>query len=247
MKSGEIEYVQRIGEAGVRHLLEKPFSGEKAGQYLIDIGRILRHLEPYRGRVLDLGCGSGWTSIFLAKAGFVVTGVDLCPDMIALARRRLASYAGAAVDFRVADYEALDFAGVFDAVLFYDALHHAEDERLALEKAHRALRPGGLCLCYEPGAGHAAYPESIEARERFGVTEKDMPPARILELGEAVGFATRQLVAYDYAGRQLKRERSAYRRLASRLRRCVEAVTGPEPFEAEAMKRNIVLLKKGGA
>src|SRR5579875_3895069 len=38
-------------------------------------------------RVLDLGCGSGWLSIFLARQGFFVTGVDLAEHAVELARQ----------------------------------------------------------------------------------------------------------------------------------------------------------------
>jgi hypothetical protein len=71
---------------------------------------------------------------------------------------------------------------------FYDALHHAENERAALASPCRALRPGGVVVTMEPGEGHAKSPGAVEARRLYGVNEKDMPPAYLLELGRAVGF-----------------------------------------------------------
>ena len=247
MKQGEIDYVKTAGPKAAAELKGKPFSVPKRGLLLQDIGRMIWHLEPYRGRLLDMGCGSGWTSIFLAKAGFEVVGVDISPDMIHLAKSALADYPGTQVDFRVADYEALSYEAEFNAVVFYDSLHHAEDELLCLEKAYAALRPGGLCICYEPGEGHAESTKSKEAVQRFGVNEKDMPPRRIMELGEQVGFEVRQLVGYKYAGKALRPRRSALKRYCHKIERCWKILSTSDPFRDESRERNIVLLKKGSA
>jgi 2-polyprenyl-3-methyl-5-hydroxy-6-metoxy-1,4-benzoquinol methylase len=51
------------------------------------------------GRALDLGCGTGAQSVFLAREGWEVTAVDAVPRALAAARRR-AEAAGVAVDFR---------------------------------------------------------------------------------------------------------------------------------------------------
>src|SRR5262249_40316386 len=77
----------------------------------------------------------------------------------------------------------LPFACEFDSAVFYDSLHHAVDESAALRGAYRALRPGGVCVTSEPGAGHECSPEAREAVARYGVTEKSMPPRRVIELG----------------------------------------------------------------
>lgn len=59
-------------------------------------------------RILDIGCGAGTNSLFLAKNGFKVTGVDIADGAIAAARSR-AEAAGLKVDFRVGDALALPF------------------------------------------------------------------------------------------------------------------------------------------
>src|SRR5262249_13027987 len=74
----------------------------------------------------------------------------------------------------------------FDAVVFFDSLHHAIDERAALAGAYRALRRGGMCVALEPGRGHAK--KSREIDREFDVTDKDMPPSRICRLGRGGGF-----------------------------------------------------------
>lgn len=186
-KSGEIAYLGALGPDGRRHAINKPFSDEACGRYLTRIGVILDLLPPPPLRVLDLGCGTGWTSVFLARCGYEVVGQDIAPDMIDGARE-MADREGAGATFVVSDYEALPYREDFGAALFFDSLHHAEDERAALASTHQALRPGGVLVLSEPGAGHGAAPDSQSAMAEFNVTEKDMPPWRTRRLLREVGF-----------------------------------------------------------
>jgi SAM-dependent methyltransferase len=105
------------------------------------------------------------------------------------------------------------FDDAFDAVVFFDALHHAVDERAAVGAAYRALRPGGVCVTAEPGRGHAGAADSVAAVRRFGVTERDMPPARVIAAGRAAGFRRFRVYphgshlgqfTYNYAGGSLR-------------------------------------------
>lgn len=187
-KQAEIDYPDRIGEAGRTHLRGKPFSDAEAPSRLIAMGAILGLLPPRPADILDCGVGGGWTSRFLARAGYRVVGVDISPRMIAIAEEDRAREGLAGVSLQVSDYETSPFAEQFGAVLFFDALHHAEDEAAAIGAAYRALRPGGVLVTYEPGEGHAASEAGAHARAEWGVTEKDMPPWRIIELARALGM-----------------------------------------------------------
>lgn len=195
-KQAEIDYLKNLGDEGLRHAAGKPFSDDHCGEHLLGLGAILALLPPPPLRILDLGCGSGWTSWFLAKRGYEVLGVDISEDFIRLAETERAGLPN--LRFQVLDYEGMAFAAAFDAAVFFDALHHAEDEGLALEKAWRALRPGGICLCLEPGKGHTKAGTTAEAAARYGVTEKDMPPSKIIDLAKRAGF--RKFEVYPGAG-----------------------------------------------
>ena len=183
-KQGEIDYVKNLDACAVRHAQGKPFTDPACGQHFLNLGLIFSLLPPPPARVLDLGIGAGWTSTFLAQRGYYVVGVDIAPDMIALAQQQIGNELN--LHFLAADYERLEYRDEFDAAIFYDALHHAEDELEALAGAHRALKAGGVCITVEPGSGHAL--SALDTVTRFGVTEKDMPPARIIELGQRIGF-----------------------------------------------------------
>jgi SAM-dependent methyltransferase len=206
-KQHEIDYPVQIGDS-LAHAAAKPFSDPQCGQYLIRIGTMMSLLPRTPARVLDLGCGTGWTSRFFARAGYDVVGVDIAPEMIRVANECRAAEKLSGVSFLVSDYETLAFRDEFDAVVFFDCLHHADDEALAIRKAFAALKPGGVLLADEPGVGHSTTPESLAAMAKYGVTEKDMPPSRIVELGRAAGFdafrvfpAPEALASAVYTGR----------------------------------------------
>ena len=187
-KQDEIDYLRRAGADAAEHAAAKPFSDPNCGMYLIRIGALMSLLPPRPARVLDLGCGTGWTSLFFARAGYEVVGADISPDMIQRANALRDAEGLTNVSFVVSDYEALTYHSEFDAVVFFHSLHHADDEALAVRKAFAALEPGGVLLADEPGVGHATSTDSLEAVARFGVTEKELPPAHLVELGRAAGF-----------------------------------------------------------
>src|SRR5687768_16803425 len=68
-KQGEIEYLSKISAQARLDAFEKPFRDADCGSYLRDMGAIFDLLPPPPARLLDLGCGSGWTSILFARRG----------------------------------------------------------------------------------------------------------------------------------------------------------------------------------
>jgi SAM-dependent methyltransferase len=101
------------------------------------------------GRVLEIGCGSGYgTRLILDRFGAAtVDAVDLDPRAVAAAQRRLTVYGDRV---RVALGSATDLAEAvgaadasYDAVFDFAIIHHIEDWRAALAEVARVLRPGG--------------------------------------------------------------------------------------------------------
>lgn len=137
---------------------------------------------------MDMGCGTGWTSILFAKKGYIVDGQDISGDMIELANKNKNVENLSNVNFFVSDYETLNSSDKYDCAVFYDSLHHAEDEKSALKAAFNILKKNGTLIALEPGEGHSKATSSIEASEKYGVTEKDMPPYHIINVGKEVGF-----------------------------------------------------------
>jgi ubiquinone/menaquinone biosynthesis C-methylase UbiE len=102
------------------------------------------------GRALDLGCGTGVVALALARRGFDVVGVDHSPEMLELARRKLAR-AGLSAELETGDVRSLRFGdGEFDCVTIQGLLHHLEELDPCLREATRVLRPGGFLYVSEP-------------------------------------------------------------------------------------------------
>jgi len=224
-KEGEKAYYERLGAEGRRHARNKPFSDDDCGKYLADLGSLLLMLEPPPRSLLDLGCGAGWTSIFLARAGYEVLGVDISADAIALARGAAGEGGAAGASFTVADYEGFKADRLFDYVLFYDALHHAEDERAAIAAAYGALKPGGVMFAFEPGSGHGRSEGARHAMSTYGVHEKDMSPGHIWRLGRGAGFRRALFLPtpHDLARHVYRRD---YLRVRGRLGMAAEKAWG---------------------
>lgn len=233
-KQGEIDYVAKLAPAEIAHVLNKPFSDAKCGQYLMDVGLILSLIPPPPARLLDLGVGPGWTSLLFAQRGYDVVGVDLAPAMIELARENQVRAGVTNLQFLVGDYETLAEQPSFDIAVFYDALHHAEDEERALAAAWLALKAGGVCVTAEPGAEHGSDAGAQAAAARFGVTEKSMPPRRIIDIGRRVGFASFEVYERPMP-RLLAREPDQWR--LKTLRRAVGAML-KDPWRALFARRH---------
>lgn len=99
-------------------------------------------LDPRAGeRILDAGTGTGWTARRVAARGARVTGIDIGAGVIEAAAKLDPT---GAIDFRVADTEALHFPdGHFDGVIStFGVMFTGNPERAARELA-RVVRPGG--------------------------------------------------------------------------------------------------------
>jgi ubiquinone/menaquinone biosynthesis C-methylase UbiE/predicted ester cyclase len=100
------------------------------------------------GEVLELAAGTARNLPFYPE-GVRVTGVELSPEMAALARRR-AEDLGRQIDMRVGDAEGLDFPNEsFDTVVCTYGLCTIPDDAAAVREARRVLRPGGRILLAE--------------------------------------------------------------------------------------------------
>jgi len=111
--------------------------------------------------VLDLGCGSGWLSVFLARAGFTVIGVDVAQHAIELGQGWAATE-GLAIDFRVQDICDLNLpAGHFGSVVANSIFEHLTLDlaEKTVQSLTRVLKPGGVFLgCFDKvGTGPGEY------------------------------------------------------------------------------------------
>ena len=113
------------------------------------IGKIYPHMQAYLkpgDRVVDLGCGAGSITLFLEEQGAQISGIDLAPGLIALAREE-AIQRGAKADFIQADVLTYPLGeGVFDLVVcFGNPLTDFPHDTFPSfrERVFQALKPGG--------------------------------------------------------------------------------------------------------
>jgi SAM-dependent methyltransferase len=93
--------------------------------------------------LLEIGVGVGTDFVRFARAGAVVTGVDLTEHAVALTRRRL-ELEGLSGELFVADAEQLPFSDAsFDRVYSWGVLHHTPNTGQAVREAVRVLAPDG--------------------------------------------------------------------------------------------------------
>ena len=103
--------------------------------------------DGYRGRtVLEVGCGAGVDLARFAKGGADVTGVDLAPSAIALARANFEQQ-GLLGRFEVADGERLPFPdNTFDLVYVHGVVQYTANPRQLVDECRRVLKPGGQAV-----------------------------------------------------------------------------------------------------
>ncbi len=143
--------------------------------------RMIRHLQAQPiapgPSLLDFGCGTGHFALRLAEVGFRVTGVDIAPAMLRMARLRRARPSPHFV--RVESRPGLPFrSATFDVLWTHAVLEHVPDadfERVVAELA-RVLVPGGLVVLCEntfrhhrrtSELGHVVFRSEQEYRTAF--------------------------------------------------------------------------------
>ena len=104
-------------------------------------------------RTIDFGCGAGNYAVWLARQGFEVTGIDISPSAIDLARKNAARQ-GVGCTFIVADVlmDLREVDGLFDFGFDWELLHHIfpDDCPRYMATVARLIRPGGkyLSVCF---------------------------------------------------------------------------------------------------
>lgn len=97
-------------------------------------------------QVLEVAPGPGFLAIELAKRGFVVTGVELSEDFVAIEEKN-AKEEGVSVEFKQGNASELPLPdSKFDVVVCSAAFKNFSKPLKALEEMYRVLKPGGIAL-----------------------------------------------------------------------------------------------------
>jgi SAM-dependent methyltransferase len=154
-------------------------------QERVEIPLLLRALRPPRGgRVLEVGCGRGIALPVLAErlGPTELTGVDVDPVLVAIARERMRT-TGVDASVISADLRDLPFDdGSFDLVIDFGTCYHVgggfHGARASLREITRVLRTGGLFIHETPVAQHLAHPVRSFGRRLPWATQPTLVPER---------------------------------------------------------------------
>ncbi len=129
--------------------------------------------------LLDAGTGTGRMLELLAPHAKRAVGLDVSPEMLAIARDRLTKDNLSRVQVRLGDIYRLPFnAGArdtgFDTVLFHQVLHYLDDPGAAVAEAARVMRPGGRLAIADFAPHGLEFLRDDYAHRRLGFSDREV-------------------------------------------------------------------------
>jgi ubiquinone/menaquinone biosynthesis C-methylase UbiE len=130
-----------VGSSGFFHQLD-----EYRYDKLTYLPRLV-DFSSYRGKaLLEVGCGAGIDLVRFARAGAIITGIDLSTTAIDLARKNIEQN-GLSADLRVMNGEAMQYPdNCFDVVYAHGVLQYTANVEKMVAEIHRVLKPGGEAI-----------------------------------------------------------------------------------------------------
>jgi len=139
------------------------------------IARALDSSERPIGRLVDIGTGTGRMISLFGPGASHALGVDRSPEMLRLARVKLAEAGLASAELRQGDMYALPLSsGSADTVILHQVLHYAQQPAAAVAEASRLLAPGGRLLIVDFAPHDREELRSRDAHARLGFADEVM-------------------------------------------------------------------------
>jgi 2-polyprenyl-6-hydroxyphenyl methylase/3-demethylubiquinone-9 3-methyltransferase len=158
-------------------------------------------------RALDVGCGGGLLSESLARAGARVTGIDLAPGMIEVARLH-ALEQRLDIDYRVLEVDRLADSepGAYDVIACMEMLEHVPEPAAIFAAFSRLAKPGGHVFVSTINRNLKSFALAIVGAEYLlrllprGTHEYErlIRPAELARWGRAAGFELRELAGMAF-------------------------------------------------
>lgn len=149
----------------------------------------IRRNVPKGGSILDVGCGLGYLTYSLRKAGYGAIGLDISEEAITNARRAYGNF------FMREDFFNLNPSTKYDAVCMLELIEHVEDPHAYIAQAKKMLKPGGVLIVTTPNRSWFS---------KSDIWNTDLPPVHITwfsEHGMRNLFSQHELEAcfFDYS------------------------------------------------
>jgi SAM-dependent methyltransferase len=195
-------------------------------------------------RVLDVGCGTGVVAITAARLGAKVTGIDLTPHLLSLAREN-ASIANVGVEWQEGDVESLSFGdSTFDVVVSQFAHMFGPRPEIAVREMLRVIKPEGTIA-------FATWPPELLVGRSFSLVSRyaTPPPPGVAPPGlwgdpnvvrERLGSAVKQLTfdraRMDVPALSVQHVRNVIEQTAGPIVKLVEFLSASDPGKLEAFR-----------
>ena len=172
---------------------------EEVERVLLDLASTLK-IES----LLDVGTGTGRMLEVFAPCVSRAVGIDRSHDMLAVARMNLERAGLSHFQVRHGDMYQLPFpSGSFDAVVFHQVLHFADNPSAALLEAARVLRPGGVTVIVDFAPHDMEYLRKEHAHRRLGFSDDEVRQwfkGACLEMKETVRLPGQPLTVSVWSG-----------------------------------------------
>jgi len=152
-------------------LFRKEYHPESPDGIVVDLISILARKRAER--VLDLGCGAGRHTMYLAESGFKTYGADISDTGLRLTKRRLESRKMEAEIIKC-DMKSMPYIqSCFDAVVCVQTIYHQKLKGIqeTVSEIHRILKKGGLLLANFHSRRSSKYGKGIEVEENTFMQE----------------------------------------------------------------------------
>jgi 2-polyprenyl-6-hydroxyphenyl methylase/3-demethylubiquinone-9 3-methyltransferase len=170
-------------------------------------GFVAERIPLAGARVLDVGCGGGLLTEALARAGAQVSGIDLAPGMIEVARLHAAEQ-GLDIRYRLvaADELAAAEPGAFDVVTCMEMLEHVPEPARMMKTLGGLVRPGGAVFISTINRNLKSFLLAIVGAEYVlkliprGTHEYDrlIRPAELARWARAAGLGLREIAGIEF-------------------------------------------------
>jgi SAM-dependent methyltransferase len=173
---------------GTERFFRAGYNASLVSDWLPALDGVVKKLEA-GGRVADVGCGHGVSTILMAQTfpASQFVGIDYHDASIETAREHAAEAGLTNASFEVADatsYEGNDF----DLIAFFDCLHDMANPAGAARHAKQALKPDGHCMLVEPFAGDSLADNlNPVGRVFYGASSLICVPVSLAQNGPALG------------------------------------------------------------